>query len=83
MKHIPAQYIRSGKMVDGEIDTYYYSSDWAKFKKQEHRPIPYRAFSTEDRTNASQILMIRDKTLLYSMGLLLIMLLQRIGFKWN
>ena len=61
MKHIPAQYIRSGKMVDGEIDTYYYSSDWSKFKKSEHRPIPYRAFSTEDRTNASQILMIRDK----------------------
>ena len=61
MKHIPAQYIRSGKMVDGEIDTYYYSSDWSKYKKQEHRPIPYRAFSTEDRSNASQILMIRDK----------------------
>ena len=61
MKHIPAQYIRSGKMIDGEIDTYYYSSDWSKYKKQEHRPIPYRAFSTEDRSNASQILMIRDK----------------------
>jgi hypothetical protein len=61
MKHIPAQYIRSGKMVDGEIDTYYYSSDWSKFKKQEHRPVPYRAFSVEDRSNASQILMIRDK----------------------
>ena len=61
MKHIPAQYIRSGKMVDGEIDTYYYSSDWANSKKPEHRPIPYRAFSTEDRSNASQILMIRDK----------------------
>ena len=61
MKHIPAQYIRSGKMVDGEIDTYYYSADWSKYKKSEYRPIPYRAFSTEDRSNASQILMIRDK----------------------
>ena len=61
LKHIPAQYIRSGKMVDGEIDTYYYSSDWSKYKRAEHRPIPYRAFSTEDRSNASQILMIRDK----------------------
>ena len=61
MKHIPAQYIRSGKMVDGEIDTYYYSSDWSKCKKQEYRPVPYRAFSIEDRSNASQILMIRDK----------------------
>jgi len=59
--HIGAQYIRSGKMIDGEIETYYYSSDWSKFKKAEHKPRPYKAFSTEDRTQASQILMIRDK----------------------
>ena len=61
MIHIPAQYIRSGKMVDGEVDTYYYSADWSKAKKSEYRPRPYSAFSTEDRSNASQILMIRDK----------------------
>ena len=61
IKHIPAQYIRSGKMVDGEIDTYYYSADWSKYKKGEYRPIAYRAFSVEDRSNASQILMIRDQ----------------------
>ena len=59
--HIPAQYIRSGKMVDGEIDTYYYSADWSKTRKSEYRPRPYAAFNTEDRTQASQILMIRDK----------------------
>ena len=61
MLHIPAQYIRSGKLVDGEIDTYYYSADWSKCKKAEYRPRPYAAFNTEDRTQASQILMIRDK----------------------
>jgi len=61
IKHIPAQYIRSGKMIDGEIDTYYYSADWSKAKKSQYKPRPYRAFSTEDRTQASQILMIRDK----------------------
>ena len=61
MKHIPAQYIRSGKMIDGEIDTYYYSADWSKYKKSEYRPRAYSAFNTEDRTQASQILMIRDK----------------------
>ena len=61
MKHIPAQYIRSGKMIDGQIDTYYYSANWAKYKKGEYRPRPYAAFNTEDRTQASQILMIRDK----------------------
>jgi len=61
MNHIPAQYIRSGKMIDGEIDTYYYSANWAKSKKAEYKPRPYKAFSTKDRTHASQILMIRDK----------------------
>ena len=61
MLHIPAQYIRSGKMVDGEIDTYYYSANWSKVRKAEYKPRPYRAFRTEDRTQASQILMIRDK----------------------
>ena len=59
--HIPAQYIRSGKMIDGQIDTYYYSADWSKFKKGQYRPRAYAAFNTEDRTQASQILMIRDK----------------------
>ena len=59
--HIPAQYIRSGKMIDGEIQNYYYSADWSKCKKSEYRPRPYAAFNTEDRTQASQILMIRDK----------------------
>ena len=59
--HIPAQYIRSGKMIDGEIQHYYYSADWSKAKKGNFKPRPYAAFSTEDRTQASQILMIRDK----------------------
>ena len=59
--HIPAQYIRSGKMVDGEIDTYYYSADWSRVRKAEYKPRAYRAFSVEDRSDASQILMIRDK----------------------
>tara|TARA_B100000902_G_scaffold318069_2_gene309912 strand:- start:2145 stop:3983 length:1839 start_codon:yes stop_codon:yes gene_type:complete len=61
MKHIPAQYIRSGKMIDGEIENYYYSADWSKVKKSQFKPRAYAAFNTEDRTQASQILMIRDK----------------------
>ena len=61
MKHIPAQYIRSGKMIDGEVEHYYYSADWSKCKKSEYKPRAYKAFDTEDRSQASQILMIRDK----------------------
>jgi len=61
MLHIPAQYIRSGKMIDGEIRHYYYSADWSKTRKAEYKPRAYAAFNTDDRTQASQILMIRDK----------------------
>ena len=61
MLHIPAQYIRSGKMIDGEIRHYYYSADWSKTRKAEYKPRAYPAFNTSDRTQASQILMIRDK----------------------
>ena len=61
ISHIGAQYIRSGKMIDGEVQTYYYSADWSNIKKSEYKPRPYAAFSMTDRTQASQILMIRDK----------------------
>ena len=61
IKHIPAQYIRSGKMIDGEVEHYYYSANWANCKKSEYKPRAYKAFDIEDRTQASQILMIRDK----------------------
>jgi hypothetical protein len=61
LRHIPAQYIRSGKIIDGEVEHYYYSADWSKTRKAEYKPRAYKAFDTEDRTQASQILMIRDK----------------------
>jgi len=48
-------------MIDGEIDKYYYSADWSRVRKAEYKPRAYRAFSVEDRSDASQILMIRDK----------------------
>tara|TARA_R100000657_G_C4683244_1_gene134247 strand:- start:1473 stop:3605 length:2133 start_codon:yes stop_codon:yes gene_type:complete len=59
--HIGSQYIRSGRIIDGEIDNYYYSADWSNYRKHGYRPRAYKAFSTTDRTQASQILMIRDK----------------------
>jgi len=61
ISHIGAQYIRSGKMIDGEVENYYYSADWSKCKKKGFIPRAYKAFSDKDRTQASQILMIRDK----------------------
>jgi len=61
ISHIGSQYIRSGKMIDGEVQDYYYSADWTKAKRGAYKPRKYKAFSTTDRTQASQILMIRDK----------------------
>ena len=61
LRHIPAQYIRSGKLDPyGNVNEYYYSSDWSNVRKSEHRPRPYKAFDSKDRTDASQILCIKD-----------------------
>ena len=59
MYHIPAQYIRSGKADGyGNVNEYYYSADWTNTRK--HKPRTYKAFDEKDRTNASQVLCIKD-----------------------
>lgn len=59
MIHVPAQYIRSGKADSySNVSQYYYSADWSNTRK--HKPRVYHAFSTKNRTNASQILCIKD-----------------------
>jgi len=59
MYHIPAQYIRSGKADSyGNVNEYYYSADWTNTRK--HKPRTYKAFDEKDRTNASQVLCIKD-----------------------
>ena len=59
IRHIPAQYIRSGKAdAYGKVNEYYYSADWENTRK--HKPRYYKAFDIKDRTNASQVLCIKD-----------------------
>jgi len=61
--HLPFNNVRSGVLNEEEqIEEYYYSSDWAKYRK--HRPVAYPAFSTTDNTgdNASQIYYCYDYT---------------------
>jgi len=59
IRHIPAQYIRSGKAdAYGKVNEYYYSADWENTRK--HKPRYYKAFDTKDRTNANQVLCIKD-----------------------
>jgi len=59
LRHIPAQYIRSGKAdAYGVVDSYYYSADWENTRK--HKPRYYKSFDIKDRTDANQVLCIKD-----------------------
>ena len=59
IRHIPAQYIRSGKAdAYGKVNEYYYSADWENTRK--HKPRYYKAFDLKDRTNANQVMCIKD-----------------------
>ena len=61
--HLPFNNVRSGVLnEDEQIEEYYYSSDWAKYRK--HKPVAYPAFSTTDNTgdDASQIYYCYDYT---------------------
>ena len=59
IKHIPAQYIRSGKADSyGNVNEYYYSYDWSNERK--HKPHIIKAFDSENRTETSQLLQIKE-----------------------
>jgi hypothetical protein len=59
LKHIPAQYIRSGKADSfGEINEYYYSYDWRDERK--YKPHVIKAFDEKNRTDTSQLLQIKE-----------------------
>ena len=59
VRHIPAQYIRSGKQdAYGNVNEYYYSADWTNTRK--NKPRHYKAFDLKDRKDANQVLCIKD-----------------------
>ena len=59
IKHIPSQYIRSGKAdAFGNVNEYYYSYDWRNERKYPAHII--KAFNPEDRTETSQLLQIKE-----------------------
>ena len=58
-RHIPAQYMRSGKQdAYGNVNEYYYSADWTNTRK--NKPRYYKAFDLKDRKDANQVLCIKD-----------------------
>jgi hypothetical protein len=59
IKHIPAQYIRSGKADSyGNVNEFYYCYDWSNLRK--YKPHIIKAFNDTDRTETSQLLQIKE-----------------------
>tara|TARA_R100001463_G_scaffold28426_2_gene65164 strand:+ start:3687 stop:5645 length:1959 start_codon:yes stop_codon:yes gene_type:complete len=59
IKHIPAQYIRSGKADSyGKVNEFYYCYDWSNERK--YKPHVIKAFNDKDRTETSQLLQIKE-----------------------
>jgi len=61
--HLPFSNVRSGIMNEDErVEEYWYSSDWAKYRK--HKPVSYPSFSATNNEgdNASQVFYYSDYT---------------------
>ena len=59
IKHIPSQYIRSGKADSyGKVNEFYYCYDWSNERK--YKPHVIKAFNDKDRTETSQLLQIKE-----------------------
>ena len=58
--HVPASNVRVGQSDDQDnVLEFYFSPNWAEVKKPEFTPQVLPAFSTEDRTAASQLIHIK------------------------
>ena len=59
LKHIPAQYIRSGKADSfGNVNEFYYCYDWSNLRK--YKPSIIKAFNSEDRIETSQLMQVKE-----------------------
>jgi hypothetical protein len=59
IKHVPAQYIRSGKVDSyGKVNEFYYSYDWSNERK--YKPHVIKAFDPDNRTDTSQLLQVKE-----------------------
>lgn len=58
INHIDVSKIRCGKLEDGEVKNYYYSKDWANWKKCGVNKIA--TFNPEDKENYNQLIYVRN-----------------------
>ena len=55
--HVPMERVRCGKLNEwGQVDEYWLSADWTRYRQTGYIPQPVPAFNPNDRTAPSQIL---------------------------
>lgn len=55
--HVPVERVRCGKLNEwGQVDEYWLSADWSRYRQADYTPKPVAAFNPNDRTEPSQIL---------------------------
>jgi len=55
--HVPVERVRCGKLNEwGQVDEYWLSADWSKYRQTGYIPKPVAAFNPSDRSKPSQLL---------------------------
>lgn len=62
IKYIQVANIRSGKMINGKVEKYYYSKNWADRRET---PIEIYAYDEDDKTHYNQLIYIKQGNLDY------------------
>ena len=57
--------IRAGKMVNGKVETYYYSKDWAQYRKDGYKPVSIKAYVKGNKDAYEQLVYRKVGTMDY------------------
>lgn len=65
LKHVDVSNIRSGKIINGKVNEYWYSRDWSYASKEGFIPQPIAAFDVNDKEHYNQLIYVKEGTLEY------------------
>lgn len=55
VKYYDVKNIRAGKMVNDEVESYWYCRDWANWKRSEYKPVEIAAFNQDNKEDLNQL----------------------------
>lgn len=55
VKYVNVENLRSGKIINDKIESYWYSRDWAQSRKAEYKPREVKSFDPENKTDLNQL----------------------------